>query len=83
VDNHTAVNPARPGQADHPEVVGEGLEDGQVGSADQLAVLGGDAVERAVAEPDGAVGVVGRLVAAGGQRLAEGGKGLIGVGAGR
>src|SRR5215212_11678600 len=37
------------------ELVGEGLEHGVVGSADQLTVLGGDAVEGAVAEPDGAV----------------------------
>jgi hypothetical protein len=31
------------------EVVGEGLEHGVVGAADQLAVVGGDAVEGAVA----------------------------------
>ncbi len=48
------------------DLVGEALEHGEVGSADQLAVLGGDAVEGAVAEPDGAVGVVVRLEAAGG-----------------
>jgi hypothetical protein len=37
-----------------------------VGSADHLTVLGGDAVEGAVAEPDGAVRAVVGLVAAGG-----------------
>jgi hypothetical protein len=42
------------------EVVGEGLEHGVVGSADQLTVVGGDAVEGAVAEPDGAIEVVAR-----------------------
>jgi hypothetical protein len=31
------------------------LEDGVVGAADQLAVVGGDAVEGAVAQADGAV----------------------------
>jgi len=48
------------------ELVGEGLEHGVVGSADHLTVLGGDAVEGAVAEPDGAVRAVVGLVAAGG-----------------
>jgi hypothetical protein len=57
-------------------VVGEGLEDGVVGAADQLAVVGGDAVEGAVAQADGAVGVVGGFVAAAGQDLAEGGRDL-------
>jgi GH15 family glucan-1,4-alpha-glucosidase len=36
------------------------LEHGVVGSADQLTVVGGDAVEGAVAEPDGAIEVVAR-----------------------
>jgi hypothetical protein len=58
------------------EVVGEGLEDGVVGAADQLAVVGGDAVEGAVAQADGAVGVVGGFVAAAGWDLAEGGRDL-------
>ena len=49
-----------------------------VGSADQLTVLGGDAVEGAVAEPDGAVDVLVGLVATGGQRLADRGKDLVG-----
>jgi hypothetical protein len=40
------------------EVVGEALEHGQVGAADELTVVGGDAVEGAVAQPDGVVGVV-------------------------
>ena len=40
------------------DLVGEGLKLGVVGSADQLTVPGGDAVEGAVAEPDGAVGLV-------------------------
>jgi hypothetical protein len=57
-------------------VVGEGLEDGVVGAADQLAVVGGDAVEGAVAQADGAVGVVGGFGAAAGQDLAEGGRDL-------
>ena len=48
------------------DLVGEGLEHGVVGSADQLTVLGGDAVEGAVAQPDGPVGVVVGFVAAGG-----------------
>src|SRR4029453_7127763 len=48
------------------DLVGEGLEHSVVGSTDQLTVLGGDAVEGAVAEPDGAVGVVVGFVAAGG-----------------
>jgi hypothetical protein len=48
------------------DLVGEGLEHGVVGSADPLTVLGGDAVEGAVAEPDRAVSVVVGLVAAGG-----------------
>ena len=61
------------------EVVGEGLEHGVVGGADQLAVVGGDAVEGAVAEPDGAVGVLGGFIAAGGQGPAERGPGLVGV----
>ena len=54
-----------------------------VGSADQLTVLGGDAVEGAVAEPDGAVSLVAGFVAAGGQRLADRGKGLARVAVGR
>src|SRR5512132_3284793 len=40
------------------QVVDEALEHGQVGAADELAVVGGDAVEGAVTQPDGAVGVV-------------------------
>jgi len=64
------------------ELVGEGLEHGVVGAADELAVVGGDAVEGAVAQPDGAVGLVVGLVAAGGQRLAECGEDLGGVTAG-
>ena len=34
------------------EAIGQGPEHGQVGSADQLTVLGGDAVERAVIADD-------------------------------
>src|SRR5215216_6406003 len=64
------------------DLVGEGLEHGVVGAADELAVLGGDAVEGAVAEPDGAVGVVVGFVAAGGQRLAERGEDLVRVAVG-
>ena len=60
-------------------MVGEGLKDGVVGPADQLAMPGGDAVEGAVAQPDAAVGVLVGFVAAGGQRLAERGQGLVGV----
>jgi hypothetical protein len=45
-------------------------------------VVGGDAVEGAVAQPDGAVGLVVRFVAAGGQRLAECRKDLVGVATG-
>ncbi len=56
------------------EVVGEALEHGEVGAADQVAVVGGDAVEGAVAQPDGAVGVVVGFVAAGGQRRVPGGR---------
>ena len=44
---------------------GEALEHGQVGAADELTVVGGDAVEGAVAQPDGGVGVVVGFVAAG------------------
>jgi hypothetical protein len=65
------------------EVVGEALEHGEVGAADQLAVVGRDAVERAVAQPDGAVGIVVGFVAAVGQRLAECRKDLVGVAIGR
>jgi hypothetical protein len=65
------------------EVAGQGLEHGVVGAADQLAVVGRDAVKGAVAEPDGAVGVVVGFVAAVGQGLVEGGKDLVGVAAGR
>src|SRR5215218_10559293 len=59
------------------EAVGQGSEHGVVGAADELAVPGGDAVEGAVAEPDGAVGVVVGLVAAGGQCLADRGQDLV------
>jgi hypothetical protein len=48
------------------DLVGEGLDHGVVGSADQLTVLGGDAVKGAVAKPDGAVVVGAGFVAAGG-----------------
>ena len=65
------------------DLVGERLEHGVVGAADQLAVPGGDAVEGAVAQPDCAVDVLVGLVAAGGQRLADRGKDLIGVAVGR
>ena len=63
-------------------MVGQRLEHGVVGAADQLAVLGGDAVEGAVPEPDGAVGLVVGLVAAGVKGPAEGGDGLVGVAVG-
>jgi hypothetical protein len=46
-------------------------------------VVGGDPVEGAVAQPDGAVGVVVGFVAAVGQGLAEFGKDLVGVVIGR
>src|SRR5215217_3903177 len=65
------------------DLIGEGLEHGVVGSADQLAVLGGDAVEGAVAEPDGAVDVLVRLVAAGGEGLAGRGEDPVGAAVGR
>src|SRR5512132_2978079 len=64
------------------DLVGEGLEHGVVGSADQLTVLGGDAVEGTVAEPDRAVGLVVGFVAAGGECQADRGKALV-RGAGR
>jgi hypothetical protein len=50
-----------------------------VGAADQLAVVGGDAVEGAVAQPDGAVGIVVGFVAASGQCPADRGKDLVRV----
>jgi len=59
------------------DLFGKGLEHGVVGAADQLTVLGGDAVEGAVAEPDGAVGIVVGFVAASGQCPAERGKDLV------
>jgi hypothetical protein len=58
-------------------LVGEALEHGEVGPADQVAVLDGDAGRRAVAEPDGAVGVLVGFVAAADQRLAERRKDLV------
>jgi hypothetical protein len=61
------------------EVVGQGLEHGLVGATDQVAVVGGEAVEGAVAEPDGAVGVLVGFVAAGGQGLVDDGQDLVGV----
>jgi hypothetical protein len=64
------------------EVVGQGLEHGVIGAADELPVVGGDAVEGAVAKPDGAVGLVVGFVAAGGQRPPERGDGLAGVAVG-
>jgi hypothetical protein len=65
------------------DLVGEGLEHGVVGFADQLTVPGGDAVEGAVAEPDGPLGVGVGFVAAGGERLADRGKDLVRVAVGR
>jgi hypothetical protein len=56
----------------HPKLVGETFDHGEVGAADQLGMLRGDAVERAVAEPDRAVGVVVGLVAPAGEHLAQG-----------
>jgi hypothetical protein len=50
------------------EPVGEALEHGLGGSTDQLAVVGGDAVEGAVAQRDGAVGIVVGFVPAVGQQ---------------
>src|SRR5919197_709025 len=67
------------------ELAAEGTKHRQVGAADQLAVVGGDAVEGAVAQPDGAPGGAGGAVQRGpggaagvgfhgaGQQLGQGG----------
>jgi hypothetical protein len=56
----------------HPELVGETFDHGELGATDQLGMLRGDAVERAIAEPDRAIGVVVELVAPAGKHLAQG-----------
>jgi hypothetical protein len=53
------------------EAVDQALQHGLVGLAHQVAVLGGEPVEWAVAQADGAIGVVVGLVAVAGEDAAE------------
>jgi hypothetical protein len=50
----------------------QSLDQGQIHAADDVAMLGGQVVERAVAQPDGAVFVLERLEAVAAQGILDG-----------